>query len=109
MLRIEIAQHTMGSSTNRGKTRLSGELNALIVPGHPDALWQQRPGARETRVTGGLLGFSSRERPVESLRVPCPKQATEALPLSILGILSCAKLQLNFSYGGPNSAGPPNK
>jgi hypothetical protein len=109
MLRIEIAQHTMCSAPTAAQTRLSGELNALIVPGHSDALWRQRPGAQETRVTGGLLGFSSRERPVESLSVPCPKQATEALPLSILGILSCAKPQLNFSYGGPNSAGSPHK
>ncbi len=91
------------------RTRLSGELNALIVPGHPDALWQQRPSVWEAGVTGGLLGFSSRERPVESLRVPCPAQATGALPLSTPGILSCVTSRLNFSYGERRSAGPPNK
>src|SRR5262249_48100954 len=70
------------------RTRLSGELNALIVPGHPDALRQQTADAREARVTGGLLSFPSRERSAEGLRVPCPVQATEVLPLSNLGILS---------------------
>jgi len=55
------------------------------------------------------LGFSSRERPVESLSVPCPKQATKALPLSILGILSCVTSRLTFLYGERRFAGPPYK
>ncbi len=46
-----------------------------------------------TKVTGGLLGFSSRERVVESMRVPCPAQATKALPLSMLGISGCVQSQ----------------
>src|SRR5690349_1702302 len=76
------------------RTRLSGELNALIVPGHPDALWQQRPNAREARVTGGLLGFSS--RPAESLRVPCSAQAPESLPLSMSGTLRSVATRLTY-------------
>jgi len=54
----------------------------------------------EIKVTGGLLGFSSRERVVEIMRIPCPAQATKALPLSMLGISGCVQSQLDALLRG---------
>src|SRR5215472_2992882 len=94
MLRIEIRHHTMASTIDRDiNADVEGVERAVVYRAGLTQHDHRRGSCLGPRVTGGLLGFPSRERNVEGLRIPCPAQATEAFPLRKLNILLGSMLQ----------------
>jgi len=104
MLRIEIRHHTMASTIDRDiNADVEGVERAVVYRADLTQHDHRRGSCVGPRVTGGLLGFPSRERDVEGLRVPCPAQATEAFHCasSLLGSMlqRDARSQASFVKG----------